>query len=350
MLFFVIAVPGRFADCCEALTAALVQQVSGAVELTSGDTLDEIARNALFVGASYSVVASRHPRGRLMRALTEAGRPFVVVLDDLRLALADLVRRQGFGIAAATRDIASSCASALCFSALPGALVLRAERDEGDPLATARAIARHLQLEIGDAEIAAVAGRASAQTNPETVDGDVWWDGLDQAERSIADGALGAYLHHSPGRALGPITWERELFFDGNHPKEGAAVEIDITGRARCLLHGPQILLPPATWSLTASMAISPDAAEHSFVLEATAGAALSRTVIRPPEAGVVEATLSLALAELPDEPIELRLYNERPAFGGHVSLLRVTAVPQPGAASEAAFAAGDLPSTGGGA
>ena len=96
------------------------------------------------------------------------------------------------------------------------------------------------------------------------------------------------------------------------------------------MLRGPEILLPPGTWSVTAHLEISPDAAEHSYVLEATAGVALSRTVIRPAAGGAVEANLSLALSELPDRPLELRLYNERPAFGGHISLSHVTAIPSP--------------------
>jgi hypothetical protein len=266
----------------------------------------------------------------MRRALEAARRPFIVAVEDPRRALADLVVRRGVEMATATRLVASSCASSMCFSTMAGALVVHAERDGRDPFAAATAIARHLQLDIGDGEIAGAVREMGAVGPPFNIrDATAWWDGLDQAERAIVSGALDAYHDHSPDRGLGTINWAQELFFIGDQTAEPATGGVDITGRARCLLRGPHIMLPPGDWSLTASLHFSSDAAEHGFVLEATAGAALSRTIIRPAAAGLVEANLSLVLAELSDEPIELRLYNERPAFGGHVSLLQVTAVQQ---------------------
>jgi hypothetical protein len=192
------------------------------------------------------------------------------------------------------------------------------------------AIAKHLRFDVGRNDVADIVCKlGEADTSSKGEGPASWWDGLDQAERAIVSGALDAYHDHSPDRGLGTINWAQELFFIGDQTAEPATGGVDITGRARCLLRGPHIMLPPGDWSLTASLHFSSDAAEHGFVLEATAGAALSRTVIRPGAGGLVEANLSLALAELSDEPVELRLYNERPAFGGHVSLLHVTAVPQ---------------------
>jgi hypothetical protein len=329
MLFFVIGIPGRFAEDCGTLTAALVRQKLGAAESTSGNTLEDIARIALSRGTGFAVVAARYPGGRVIRALTEAGRPFLVVLDDLRSGLAYLVCRQELSLAAAVQTLASGCASIVCCAAMPQALVLRAEPAREDWAATGVTIAHHLQLDVSQREIADVVRCAVASSDRETLDASAWWHGLDKSERAIAGGALDAYRDLATTRSPGTITWASELFFTGDRPQQRVTGEIDITGRGRCLLSGPRILLPPATWSLTAALDISPDAAEHGFVLEASAGAALSRTVIRPGAGGLVEANLSIALAELSDEPVELRLYNERPAFGGHVSLHHVTAVPQ---------------------
>src|SRR4051794_40011349 len=111
MLFFVIGVPGRFTEHCEDLTTGLVQQAFGSAGMARADTLDEIARNLLYSGASRRIVASRHPGGRVRRALAEAGRPIVVVLDDPRAALANLVIRREIGIRTAIQWVASSCAS-----------------------------------------------------------------------------------------------------------------------------------------------------------------------------------------------------------------------------------------------
>jgi hypothetical protein len=204
-------------------------------------------------------------------------------------------------------------------------------RDDRDPLSTAAAIARHLGLDIGDAEIAKIVG--GLDRGHELLDSSevvAWWEGLDPAEQAVANGALGPYLDHFANPAPGPITWAPDLFFVGDRPDERATTGVDITGRARCLLHGPHIMLPPANWSLTVSLDMSPETTEHNFLIEATAGTVVSRTVIRPTAAGMVEAALTLALKDLADQPVDLFLSNERPAFGGHVTLLGVTLTPRP--------------------
>jgi hypothetical protein len=345
MVFVVVGLPGRFAEWCEALTTGLVRRALGSSELNSANSLAEIFANVLRSGSAHGVVASRYPGERIRRALMDAGRPFIVALDDPRVAVADLAIRRKVEIVTATRQVASSFASVASFSAAPGALVLRADRSSMDRLSTAAAITRHLALDIDDGEIADIVG--SLGGGPNFLDPSelaAWWKSLDSGERAIASGALGPYLDHSPGRALGPITWEPDLFFLGDKPGVRATGGVDITGRARCLLRGPQIMLPPANWSLSVTLDLSPEAAEHHFVIEATAGAVGSGAVLRPAGAGIIEADLTLALEELPDEPVVLVLANQRPAFGGHLTLLRVTLTPQPSAPVDtpADSAAGD--------
>ena len=331
MLFFVIGLPGRFVEWCEAATVRLVQRAFGPAERISADTLEEITQSVLRSGATHGVVASRDPGFRIRRALVEAGRPFVVVRDDPGASLAHLVARHGLAMAAATRQVASSCASLISFGASPGALVLDAHRHGADRLPVAAAIARHLQLEVSDGDIADIVGALDEGRNIlNPSDAAAWWDGLDAGGRAIASGALSTYLDHSPGHGLGPIIWEPELFFIGDRPGVSATGGVDITGRARCLLHGPHIMLPPAIWSFSVAVDVSPEAAEHSILIEARAGGSVSRAVLRPAAAGVVEADFILELEELPDRRIELLLSTQRPAFAGHLTLVRVTLTPQP--------------------
>jgi hypothetical protein len=330
MLLFVIGPPGRFAERCIALTVQLAERALERIKVIHANTLEEIARGLLRLNISHGLVASHQPGGQLRRALTAANLPFIVAVDDPRAVLSDLVAGRGIEMATATQMVASSCASSMCFSAMPCALVLRADRDRGDRLAMATAIARHLRLELDDGEIAEVVRGLDATDAPsEGATVSAWWDDLDQAERTIADGALDAYIDLSAGRELGTLDWAAGLFFVGDRPTEHVKDSIDITGRMRCLLRGPQIMLPPGIWSLSAALHISPDAAEHSFLVEVMAGHLLSSTIIRPKEAGVIEADLTLTLEELPDQPLDLRLSNERPAFHGQLTLLRVTLTPQ---------------------
>jgi hypothetical protein len=202
---------------------------------------------------------------------------------------------------------------------------------DSDPLAATRAIADHLKLEIGNIEIADLVREIeSGQISRGPDDAAIWRDALDSGERAIASGALGPYLDGSAGGGLGPIIWAPQLFFAGDRPGMPATGGVDITGRARCLMRGPNILLPPANWSFSVTLDVSAEAAEHSFVVEAAAGVVMSRIIIRPTAAGIIETDLTVALEELPDQPIELLLSNERPAFGGHLALLGVTLTPRP--------------------
>jgi hypothetical protein len=331
MLFFVMGFPGRFSEWCEAVAGRFAARVSGSTGTIHANTLEELALGAMKLRTSQLVIAARQPGGSLLRALAQAGRPFILVLDDPRRALAYLITGQGVGMPIATQLVASSCASVMCFHETPGALVLRAERDSKNWVSTAATIARHLQLEITDGEIADIVsslGEGGLVLDPSKIT--EWWEGLDPGERAIAYGALGPYLEGSAGEGLGPITWAPDLFFIGDRPGERATGGVDITGRARCLLRGPDIMLPPGIWSLSLVVDVSPEAAEHSFVVEAMAGSVVSRSMIRPARDGIVETELILALEDLPDQPIDLRLSNERPAFGGHLTLLRVTLTPQP--------------------
>ncbi len=338
MLFFVIGLPGRFAERCEVAATRLVQQAFGSSALIAANTFEEVTHSLLHSGGTaHGVVAARHPGGRIRRALAGTGRPFVVVRDDPWAALADLVARRGLGLAAATRLVASSCAALGSFAAMPGALVLDARSD--DPLTAAKRIAAHLGLCSGDGGglgLGGVAGpggvAGAAAVGPAT--SAAWREALAPGERALAEGALGPGLA-DPAGDLGAIAWGPELFVVNDRPQLPATEGVDITGRARCLLRGPQIMLPPAIWSVSVRVDISPDAAEHGFVVEANAGGA--RTLIHPGRGGVFETSLTVALADLPDRPIELMLSTERPAFHGHLTLLRVVLTPQPPAPELAA-------------
>lgn len=326
MLFFVIGLPGRFAEWCESATTQLVQHRFGSAALIAADTFEEITHNLLHSGGTaHGVVAARHPGGRIRRALAGTDRRFIVVRDDPWAALAELVAGRGMGLAAAIRLVASSCASLGAFAAMPGALVLDARGD--DPPTAAERIAAHLRLcggALGGPGTGAASGTAAA--GPATPSA-VWREALAPGERALAEAALGPGLDGFAGN-LGPLAWGPELFLVNDRPQLPATGGIDITGRARCLLRGPQIMLPPAIWSVSVTVDISPDAAEHGFVVEANAGGA--RALIHPGRGGVFETSLTLALDDLPDRPIELMLSTERPAFHGHLTLLRVALTPPP--------------------
>jgi len=114
------------------------------------NTLEELALAAIRTGAPHFVVCSRQPARGIATALAQANRRFVAVLDEPRAAVHDLVTRPGYDLVAATRVVASSCASLFSYVGMPGALVLSAARDGRDPVSTEQ-LHGFLTL-IGDAD------------------------------------------------------------------------------------------------------------------------------------------------------------------------------------------------------
>ena len=86
-------------------------------------------------------------------------------------------------MAAATRQVASSCASVIeLWLRRRELLVLDADRDGNDRLSAAVAIAHHLQLEVSDGDIAEIV--SSLDEGGDILhpsDAAAWWDGLDPA-------------------------------------------------------------------------------------------------------------------------------------------------------------------------
>jgi len=334
MIFFSVGFPSRFAEWCDAVTSRLVECALGSADVISSNTLEELAIAAIGTGAPHFVVCSRQPAGRVATALAQTNRRFVAVLDEPRAAVHDLVTRPGYDLVAATRAVASSCASLFGYVRMPGALVLNTARDCRDPMSTATAIACHLELDLCEADIAnIVEGLKDGGITPVQGEVDTWWDCLGDSEKALVSGALGAYVDHFEGGDFAKITWERELFFISDEPPPPRPVPatrpVDITGRVRFLLYGPFINLPPGSWSAGVVRGFSPEAAGMAYVVEVFAGTRLADVRVDPGSERVVEVNLHFSIDRSVDQPVQIRIHNERAAFDGRLALGYVTMTPQ---------------------
>ncbi|MBV8591711.1 MAG: hypothetical protein JO212_16930 [Acetobacteraceae bacterium] len=248
------------------------------------------------------------------------------MLDEPRIALGDLASQPGYDLVAAARAVGSSCAAMLGYSAFPGALVLTANDEGRDPFSIATAIARHLELDVSEPEIRTIICQLKEEgISPGRSPDYIWWNTLTESEKTLVNGALGAYVGYYAGRDLTAITWERELFFVGDQPNEKATRPIDVTGRARCLIYGPYIMLPPGAWSVSVLLGFSKEAAELGYVAEVVAGTHLSRVNLQPEGEGVFEVNLTISIEPSMDHPVEIRLFSERAGFDGKLALGQVT-------------------------
>jgi len=274
----------------------------------------------------------------------QAVRTFPVVVEDPRTALAEAVHLQPNDVAAAAQLVASSCAGITRYVASPGALALFRDRDGSNLVSTARAIARHLALDVSDADIGEIVdGLAAAGLSFAASDGATRWGGLGAEEQRVVDGALGPFVTYLATGDLPPIIWEPELFFLADRPGERATGLIDVTGRARRLLDGPHIMLPPGSWSLSLKLFFSRETTEHDFLVEVVADRQVASRTIRPQAEGVVEVDLAFALEATTDHPIAIRLSTQRAAFDGTVAVVGAILTTDGAALAEtgAAVAAG---------
>jgi hypothetical protein len=191
-------------------------------------------------------------------------------------------------------------------------------------------IAAHFALDVDSGAISGiVAALAEEGVTADAAESATRWHTLDANPRGWAEGALASYINYFDSGVLTPINWVRELFFRGDEPQERANWIIDITGRARCLLHGPGILVAPGNWLVTIRLLFSREATEHEFLVELHADRPVGEATVRPEREGSLEVSFPLSLEEATNHPVTIRLSSRRAAFDGACAMDNVVLVPQ---------------------
>src|SRR5712691_858084 len=322
MLFFVIGLPGAFADWCETVVRRLAERALGPIELIRADTLAQLALDAIGSGASQAVVSAHQPGGGLCAALAENRRNFIVARDDPRTALLDLVLDRGIGLADAVQAVASAGGALTRCATAPGALVLYRDRDWLDPAGTAFAIARHLGIGVDGQSIAdLMLDLAADGVTRVRHDAVAWWSGLTADDQALVTGALAPFVEEQEDDGLMSLDWAADLFFVGGRLDVRARGPVDITGRAHCLLEGPHIMLPAGAWSLTLTLLLSAGAAEREFFVEVCADHLLATGTLPPQHSDHGETTLNFVLDETTERPLSIRVSTTRAAFDGTIAI-----------------------------
>jgi hypothetical protein len=320
MIVFSISMPGRFGDWCEAAIERLASLVLGPVVSMQADTAEELASVLIKTEAPHFYSRARQPNRWLRDNLTAANKPFVVAIDHPHYAVNDLMTRHNLEPADATRRVASSCATLSRYTSLPGALVITAERDWVDPIATIAAIGNHLGLEVSPSTVEQIAvDLAAAGLQPSTASDTSWPAHLTEDDAAMIGGAVGVYSQYLGSGLLDQITWSRQLFHgDGQSVLSRV---IDITGKPRCLAYGPYIALPWGDWTADLVLGFSEDATEATFKIDIFAGSILNVTSIKPTQAGVQTISINFVIEEANDNLVEIRLYSETAAIFGEIAL-----------------------------
>jgi hypothetical protein len=322
--------PSWLGEWCDAVIAELARRSLGAIEVATANTLEELGVALIRAKSRHLLVIARQPVPQLQTEIGAANRRFVIALSDPRSAISYLMRHPGWDLPTATRTVASGCAAVLSLVAKPGALVLSG-RAADDAATAAGAVARHLQLRIGTDEIMAIVIQLErAGLRPGDRDDRPSGAQFSDREEAMVSGALQPYISYlASGGDLEPVVWERELFWIFEDPPATAPMPatrpVDLTGRARVLIYGPHINLPPGSWSANVALGVSAEAAGTKFVVEAYAGGRLAGTHLEPTGAQILEADLLFQIEESFEHPVEIRVLSEQSAVQGRLALGRVT-------------------------
>jgi hypothetical protein len=323
VIFITVGLPGRFAEWCAGVLAKLAVSLGGSVVVREwptveellgyrslGRVLDQIALSLLQDAPAQLVVGARQPDERLCRALAETAAPFILALDDPRLAAADILSQTAVEPAAATRMMANSCPFVMRCTALPGALRLHANDARRDRAGAVATIARHFGLPIDKTRAGRLVRQlAGAGLTPGEAGAFDKLALLDERSRKMIDGALGAYGGVFTGDSLREIVWNRELFAIVGDPERKPTEPIDVSGGARCLVYGPYIHLAPGSWSARVVLGFSSDAIGHVFLVDACCGdRQLAAVNFQPKVAGMHVVQVNFSVADEMGQGVEIRV------------------------------------------
>ena len=341
MIFFSVGLPGRFAEWCDGVIARLAQTLGGTVAIntwpaldemlatrTERTVLDQIALTLIRDPPVHLVIGARQPEERLRTALIETQTRFVVALDDPQVAVADILAETDMGMALATRAVANSCSSLMRYIAAPGASTIDAKRARADASGTVLAIARHLDISIGMEEAATIVDELEAAgvslSRPDEI-----WQMMPAAGRKLIDGALAAYKDFFSGGSIGQIVWSRDLFALVVDPAKRLTEIVDVSGGARCLIHGGYIHLAPGSWSARAVLGFSQEAVGHIFQFIAyMADRVLASTSFQPEAAGIYAAEINFSIGEAAGRGVDLRILVLSEFAKGHLAFGHVVLTP----------------------
>ena len=327
MILVACGLPGRFAEDCESLIAALGRSVTPGFRSFNADSLAGLGAALLQNDPGDALAVTRQPATDLVAQLKTMATPFVLAWENPEACVAALMQDHGLNFLEAVRATANSCAAAYALLRLPGALVLHRE-DAGTMAGIARKLGTHYRLGMAPEEIDAVAQTVTLRQPPPSAHGpgSAGDPDIDRLLPDLAAAALDPAQGWLRTGELQAVVWHRDLFYSGDQSGASPPPWIDVTGPARCLFYGPYIRLPAGNWSCSLLFGCRADAAGLGLVAEIFAGAVLARAEFTVGEAGFFELEFSCNLAA--DDPVEIRLFNPKAAFEGHICLIQAALRP----------------------
>jgi hypothetical protein len=123
------------------------------------------------------------------------------------------------------------------------------------------------------------------------------------------------------------LIWPQESFLLADKGGEPAGGEIELVGRARCLVYGPYFHLPSGEWNATYSLGIEENVYGQIFTIEVHSDGLLSKIRVRPTGTGSFAAEAAFRI-DRPKNPIEIRLFTDTGSIEGSIAYWSVELSP----------------------
>jgi hypothetical protein len=317
-----VGLPGRFADWCDAVMVRLAGSSGGEVVCRTWPTLasmfsyqeipsilDELGRMLIGSDVTHIVIGARQPDHELLANLMRSNLRILVVLDDPRVAVADMLAETGAEPRMVVRAVANSCPLVMQYTALAGALTLNGGQAAANPVDAVLAIARHFGIAIDGELAAAIAADVAIPMQADSSGtSKMALSHLPPGSRKIVDGAVLPYQGWFTDGRLDQITWTRDLFHLASDPSRAPTEPLDVSGGTRILIYGPYMQLPAGTWTAQVVLGFSPGAAAHTFLVDAFADGQLAATTFQPGRPGIYTAELTFSLGTNVGKGVEVRV------------------------------------------
>jgi len=206
--------------------------------------------------------------------------------------------------------------------------------DPGDALkcsetgATERERTRDVSIRLAEASVAVEQAQSTFQASSQVIEipglGLIRRESVSvspPAAASTGAKALEIYTNLPPREGVS-AEWPLQLFYfpDLEAEEVGASFKIDLTGKARVLMFGPYIELPPGRWRCSLTFALDAYGGSSlrfewgSLQGEVGEGNRITRS-------GIYEISLERTWEAM--EPAEFRVYLAEAAFAGHIEVLK---------------------------
>ncbi len=150
---------------------------------------------------------------------------------------------------------------------------------------------------------------------------------MSKSMREMAEKVLKPFDNKILERGAPSLTWPQESFLladKGGEPSEG---EIELVGRARCLIYGPYFHLPSGEWNAKFSLGIEHNVYGQIFTIEVHSDGLLSKIRVKPSGTGSFAAEAAFHI-DNPKTPIEIRLFTDSGSIEGSIAYWSVELSP----------------------